>query len=117
MKIAIGNKMTALLLAVFAFGFGSSVAKAQNAGTSTTLTGVVSDAMCGAKHSMTNMSAAECTRMCAKGGQGYVLVVGDKTYALKGHSDDLNKFAAQKVSVKGSLNGNTVDVDSVMAAK
>jgi hypothetical protein len=117
MKITIGNKMMALSLATIAFGFGWSVAKAQNAGTSTTLTGVVSDAMCGAKHSMTNMSAADCTRMCAKGGQGYVLVVVDKTYALQGHSDDFNKLAAQKVVVKGQLTGNTIAVESVTRAK
>jgi hypothetical protein len=91
--------------------------QAQGAGTGTTLTGVVSDAMCGAKHSMTNMSAADCTRMCAKVGQGFALVVGDKTYNLRGDSAELDKFAAQKVTVKGKVEGNTVAVDSVTPTK
>jgi len=99
------------------FGAMAIQSQAQDAGTDTTLTGVVSDAMCGAKHSMTNMSAADCTRMCAKGGQDFALVVGDKTYNLRGDSADLDKYAAQKVTVKGKLKGNTVAVDSVAPAK
>ena len=45
------------------------------------LTGTVSDAMCGAKH-MQEGSAADCTRVCVKGGSKYALVVGDKVYTL-----------------------------------
>lgn len=33
-----------------------------------TLTGTVGDAMCGAKHMMTNETAAQCTRECVKQG-------------------------------------------------
>lgn len=90
---------------------------AQDRGTGTTLTGIVSDALCGAKHSMTNMTAAQCTRMCVKGGQGFALVVGDKTYNLRGDSAELDKYAAQKVTLKGKLKGNTVTVTSVAPAK
>jgi hypothetical protein len=70
-----------------------------------------------AKHSMTNMSAVDCTRMCVKAGQAFALVVGDKTYNLRGDSADLDKYAAQKVTVKGKLKGNTLAVDSVAPAK
>jgi len=91
--------------------------QAQDTGTNTTLTGVVSDAACGAKHSMTTMSAADCTRMCVKAGRGFALVVGDKVYSLRGDSAELDKYAAQKVTVKGKLKGDTVAVDSVAPAK
>jgi hypothetical protein len=81
-----------------------------------TLTGVVSDVMCGATHNMKNMTAADCTRMCAKQG-GYALVVGKDVYALKGHEAELDKVAAQTVTVTGAVNGKTVTVASVMPAK
>lgn len=99
------------------FGLMTIQSQAQDAGTDTTLTGVVSDASCGAKHSMTNMSAADCTRMCVKAGQGFALVVGDKVYNLRGDSAELDKYAARKVTVKGKLKGTTVAVDSVAPAK
>jgi hypothetical protein len=111
------RKMMIAAGAVGMFAAMTIHSQAQDTGTDTTLTGVVSDAACGAKHSMTNMSAAECTRMCVKAGQGFALVVGDKTYNLQGDSADLDKYAAQKVTVKGKLKGHTVAVDSVTPAK
>jgi hypothetical protein len=117
MKAMFLRKLVVSLAVAALFGAMAIPSLAQDAGTDTTLTGVVSDAMCGAKHSMTSMSAAECTRMCVKGGQGFALVVGDKTYALRGDSAELDKYAAQKVTVKGKLKGNTVAVDSVTPAK
>ena len=111
------RKMMIVVAVTGLFGAMTIQSRAQDAGTDTTLTGVVSDAMCAAKHSMSSMSAADCTRMCVKGGQGFALVVGDKTYNLRGDSADLDKYAAQKVTVKGKLKGNTVAVDSVAPAK
>ena len=109
-----------MMIAVAAVGMFAAItiqSQAQDMGTDTTLTGVVSDAACGAKHSMSTMSAADCTRMCVKAGQGFALVVGDKVYSLRGDSAELDKYAAQKVTVKGKLKGNTVAVDSVGPAK
>ena len=82
-----------------------------------TLTGVVSDSMCGAHHMAKDKSPADCTRMCVKQGQKYALVVGQKVYTLQGHEDDLDKLAGQRVTVKGTVSGDTVDVASVTAAK
>jgi len=62
-------------------------------------------------------SAAECTRGCVKGGEKYALVVDNKIYTLQGHGADLDKYAAQKVTVKGSVTGSTVTVESVTPAK
>ena len=108
-----------MIIAVAGVGMFAALtirSQAQGAGTDTTLTGLVSDAACGAKHSMKNMSAADCTRMCVKAGQGFALIVGDKTYNLQGDSADLDKYAAQKVTIKGKLKGKTVAVDSVSPA-
>ena len=81
-----------------------------------TLTGVVSDQACGAEHKMKNMTQADCARACAKR-TGWALVVGDKVYKLQGGDADLDKYAAEKVTVKGTLTGDTMMVTSVTPAK
>ncbi len=48
-----------------------------------TLTGIVSDSMCGAHHMAKDKSPAECARMCVKQGMKYALLVGDKVYTLE----------------------------------
>ena len=40
-----------------------------------TLTGVISDSMCGATHMLKDKSPAECTRLCVKDGQSYSLLM------------------------------------------
>src|SRR5512147_130872 len=83
-----------------------------------TFTGTVSDTMCGAKHTMMpGKSDAECTRACAKAGTDYALVVGDKVYTLKGDKAEIDKFAGEKASVKGSVSGNVIQATSIAAAK
>src|SRR5258708_9156866 len=71
---------TAVLALQMLIGLTSVPALA--AGKSETLTGEVSDAMCGAKHEMQG-KAADCTRACMKHGSKYALVVGDKFYTLE----------------------------------
>src|SRR5579884_451425 len=67
-----------------------------------TLSGVVSDTMCGAKHMMEG-SPADCTRACVGKGSKYALVVGDKVYTLDTSDqkalDQLNKLAGEKAKV------------------
>ena len=88
------------------------------AGKSQTLTGEVSDAMCGAKHEMKGKSA-DCTRVCMKHGSQYALVVGDKVYTLetsdKAALDKLNDLAGAKANVTGEVDGTTIAVKSVAA--
>ena len=81
-----------------------------------TLTGVGSDSMCGAKHMAKDKSAAECTRECVKAGSDYALVDGAKVYPLKGDKAELDKYAGQRVTVKGTLDGNNFNVESITAA-
>ena len=91
----------------------------KDAGKQQSLTGVVSDSMCGAKHMMAG-SDAECTRACVAKGSKYALVVGDKVYTLdttdKAALDQLDKLAGQKAKVSGTVSGDTVQVSSVAGA-
>ena len=84
----------------------------------TTMTGQVSDAMCGAKHMMGGDKAA-CTRACVKQGSRYALVVGDRVYVLdttdKASLDKLNELAGNNAKVTGELKGDTIAVKSVAA--
>jgi hypothetical protein len=82
-----------------------------------TLTGVVSDSMCGAKHMAKDKSPAECTRACVQAGADYALVVGDKVYPLKGDKAEIDKHAGERATVKGTLDGNAVTVQSITNAK
>jgi hypothetical protein len=81
-----------------------------------TLTGIVSDSMCGAHHMAKDKSAAECTRECVKQGTKYALVVGKKVYTLEGHEAELDQVAGMKATVKGKVSGETLTVESVALA-
>ena len=89
-------------------------AMAQGKGKAETLTGTVSDAMCGAKHTMMkNASDKDCTLACVKMGAKYALVVGDKVYELDGKEADLQKLAGAKAKVTGTVDGAKIHVTSV----
>ena len=89
----------------------------KSSATPKTLTGVVSDSMCGAKHMAKDKSPAECTRSCVKQGTKYALVVGKKVYTLEGHEAELVKLTGARATVKGNLTGETVAVQTVAPAK
>jgi hypothetical protein len=73
--------------------------------------------MCGAAHMMKDKPEAECLRFCVKQGTKYALVVGKSVYTLEGHEAELDKYAALKVIVKGTMKGETMTVESVLPAK
>ncbi len=86
-----------------------------------TFTGIITDDMCGkADHKAMNMGPdAKCVSECIKGMDGkYVLYDGKTTYILSDQKGTA-KFAAQKVTVRGTLDAktNTIQVDSIKAAK
>jgi hypothetical protein len=106
-----------LAFAALALACGiAPLAQADNA--TKTLTGVVTDAECGKTHNMMKgMSDADCTRMCVKAGSAYALIVGDSVYTLRGHSAELNKYAGEKVTVRGSMKGKDFVIETVKPAK
>ncbi|MBI1740503.1 MAG: hypothetical protein HY233_13315 [Acidobacteriales bacterium] len=83
-----------------------------------TITGKVSDAMCGAKHQMAGNDAS-CTHECVKGGSKYALVVGDKVYTLetmdKAALDKLHELAGAFAKVTGEIKGDSIAVKAVAA--
>jgi len=99
-------------VAALALGAASLFAQAAQ-----TITGTVSDAMCGAHHMMKGATAAQCTRECVKQGSNFALVSGSKVYTLKGDKAQFDKFAGENVVVKGKVSGTTISVDSIGPSK
>jgi hypothetical protein len=82
-----------------------------------TFTGVITDAMCGKDHSMMGVTpASKCVLECVKSGSKYALIAGNDVYELSDQKSP-EKFAAQKVTVKGTLSGKIIQVQSISAAK
>jgi hypothetical protein len=88
----------------------------QSSAASKTLTGIVSDSMCGAQHMAKDKTAAECTRECVTKGSKYALVVGEKVYTLEGQEAELDKLAGMQAKVKGKVSGDTIAVQSAESA-
>jgi hypothetical protein len=83
-----------------------------------TLTGVITDDMCGKKHTMMpGKPDSECIRACVKAGSKYALLVGDKVYVLKGDANKFDQLAGKKVKVSGDVSGSTISVSSLSEAK
>lgn len=83
-------------------------------------TGVITDTMCGAKHTMGITPDAKCVRECVRmdpKNTKYALLVGKEIYVLSDQQTP-EKFAAQKVTVTGTLFEKTkvLMVDSIEAA-
>jgi hypothetical protein len=111
------GKLAILSITILAVILAVSAAFAANA---KTFTGTVSDAMCGAKHMMEG-DDVRCLRVCVQKGSKYALVVGDKVYTLDTTDKTalalLDELADKKATVKGSADGDTIEVSSVKAAK
>jgi hypothetical protein len=98
--------MKKLAMLTFAFlVFGSlSLASAK------TISGVVSDSHCGAKHS--TPGNADCINGCVSKGATYVLVSSGKIYQLDSQ-DKFKGLGGKEVNVKGTVNGDSIKVSKV----
>jgi hypothetical protein len=82
-----------------------------------TFIGSIGDSMCGAKHMMPGESDKDCTLECVKGGAKYILIgPAGKIYQLSDQKQP-EQFAGSKVKVTGTLEGDTIVVSSIEAAK
>jgi hypothetical protein len=107
------KRYIAIAIALAALGFAAADKQ--------TFTGVITDDMCNkADHKAMNMGPdAKCVTECVKGmGGKYVLYDGKTAYILSNQKAP-EKFAAQKVSVTGTLDPktNTIQVESIKPAK
>lgn len=80
-----------------------------------TVTGVVSDSMCGAKHNKASDAAAACVNKCEAGGAKLVVVSGSKVYTTD-DQDKLKGFEGKEVKVSGTVKGDTLTIASVAEA-
>jgi hypothetical protein len=84
-----------------------------------TMTGVISDSMCGASHAkMTSGHAGltdrACAQACVKAGAKYVFVADGKVYNIANQNfADLEKNAGESVSLTGDVAGDTITVSKV----
>ena len=77
-----------------------------------TWTGYISDSNCGAKGA--NNSARECTIKCVKGGAKYVFVNdADKKVYVVDAQDKVAEHAGHHVTVKGTVDGGTLKLESI----
>ena len=90
--------------------------------TTQTFTGVITDSECATgDHSRMRMGSddAECARACVSAhGASFVLYTGKEVYALTDQQTP-DKFAGQKVTVTGTLDGKTktIQVKTITAAQ
>lgn len=78
-------------------------------------TGYISDSNCGAKGA--NERARECTIRCVKGGAKYVFVNdADKKVYVVDAQDKVAEHAGHHVTVKGTVEGDTLKLESIVMA-
>jgi hypothetical protein len=81
------------------------------------ITGYISDAHCGAKHSDVSDANTKCIQACLKGGSAPVLVHDGKVMKIDTDSQAKAKdFAGQQVKINGTVNGDTVTIQSIQPA-
>ena len=102
------------LLAASLLSLSASVLSAQSA---QTINGFISEDQCGASHSAPTASATKCVKGCIARGAAPVLVSEGKVYKLKGEESALKSLAGQNVTIKGTVDGDTIIVSSVAAQK
>jgi Protein of unknown function (DUF5818) len=109
------KKLIYLAFSLF-LAVGVTYAAPKHVGKGKTFDGNISDKMCGAKHMMEG-GAKECTLKCVEAGSKFVLATPDgKVYDLS-DQDKPKEFAGEKVKVTGTLDGDTIQVSKIEAAK
>lgn len=79
-----------------------------------TFAGMITDSRCGARHRRNSgKTSAECVRSCVRHGAHYVLVDGEKVFALQGNPAELEKVAGERANIVGMLEGDTIKVKAV----
>jgi hypothetical protein len=108
----------ALLIATLGAAAGAATAEASRQETPSpaaqTYEGIVTCSRCGARHSSAlGQTAADCARLCVRGGANFALVEADATHLLEGDLSALGRLAGQRARIVGELNGKTIRISSV----
>ena len=84
-----------------------------------TMTGTISDAKCGGKHSKAEHGSQadsdhDCVNKCVAGGSKYVFIAGGKTYQVANQDfAGLKDHAGHKVALTGEVKGDAVTVSKI----
>lgn len=82
------------------------------------ITGYVSEAGCGAKHSTVSAANTKCIEGCLKKGSDPVLVSEGKVMKFDADSKEKAKaFAGQNVKIDGSMDGDVIKISSIDKAE
>lgn len=83
------------------------------------ISGYVSDSHCGAKHHTVSAANTKCVKdMCINGGADPVLVENGKVMKFDDASKEKAKaFAGENVSIDGTMEGDTVKIETISQAK
>jgi len=82
------------------------------------ITGYVSEAGCGAKHSTVSAANTKCVEGCLKKGSDPVLVSEGKVIKFDADSKEKAKaFAGQNVKIDGTMDGDLVKINSIDKAE
>jgi hypothetical protein len=82
------------------------------------LTGYVSEAGCGAKHSTVSAANTKCVEGCLKKGSDPVLVSEGKVMKFDTDSKEKAKaFAGQNVKIDGTMDGDVIKISSIDKAE
>lgn len=79
-------------------------------------TGYISETKCGAKHNDGSEASIKCVTGCIKHGAKPVLVVGDKVVPIANTAKVPEDLYGKKVTVKGKMKGDAVEIASIAAA-
>jgi hypothetical protein len=80
-------------------------------------TGYISDTHCGAKHMDGSQASIDCVTSCVKSGQPPVFVGMDKKIYKLSDASKVSALLGQKVTLTGTMKGDTVIVEKAVAAK
>jgi hypothetical protein len=86
---------------------------AHSATAGVTLTGTVSCSRCHGLHSRKGTNHLSCTVLCVSQDSHYVLLAGDKTYALEGNKNTIQNFGGGNATITGRLSGDTLEVTAI----
>ena len=104
--------MRKLLMLVLALCVTFMIVNVAFAADTTTVNGYVSDSKCGVKGA--NAKAAECTKKCIQEGAKMVVVTDKDQKVLTVENPDLlTGHEGHHVAVTGTVNGESIHVDSV----
>ncbi len=102
-----------LVAAVLSLCLPFTIQPAHSAIATATLTGTVSCSRCHGLHARKGTNRLSCTMLCVSQDAHYVLLVGDKTYAVEGDRNAIQNFGGGDATVTGRLNGDTIEVATI----